>query len=292
MISIITNQLDPTKTTARRKKAKAKSAERLRSAAQQINEQVAQYLSTGFRVNELSLTETYAYDRILADDSELRAIVEAILNLNFETQSDIKPQDFWLDSDMQGAALAGWGAAYGTLVSLIGEFSQNKLQAVIVPMAKKDGFEAIKKFAPYATSRVVEAIKGAMLAQEPPAKAAKAGAQAIAKLKKTLGASVGNAITSVNKIARIQAMQTARAVTGHDIRCAHKSALLPTTRRSHADRHGRISTINDWWSWQMEGNNRYNCYCVPVPILMRKGKPAQKGLLAKMAEQRKRWLGV
>lgn len=47
----------------------------------------------------------------------------------------------------------------------------------------------------------------------------------------------------------------------------HRSALLPTTRATHAARHRKIYTVkqqNDWWA---TGANRINCYCSVRPVL-------------------------
>ena len=41
----------------------------------------------------------------------------------------------------------------------------------------------------------------------------------------------------------------------------HISALLPTTRSWHADRHGNVYTPEQQRRWWDEGANRINCHC-------------------------------
>lgn len=70
--------------------------------------------------------------------------------------------------------------------------------------------------------------------------------------------------TEVNKIyndARMQSLQVAADQTGLEPMVEHISALIPTTRQSHARRHGNLYTIEEQVRWWDTSPNRINCYC-------------------------------
>lgn len=54
----------------------------------------------------------------------------------------------------------------------------------------------------------------------------------------------------------------------------HMSALSPTTRPSHAARHGRLYTIEEQQEWWEQGSNSINCKCSTITVLVdSKGEP-------------------
>lgn len=46
----------------------------------------------------------------------------------------------------------------------------------------------------------------------------------------------------------------------------HLSALKPTTRASHAERHGKLYTTEEVRKWYSEGANAINCYCSQTAV--------------------------
>jgi len=76
----------------------------------------------------------------------------------------------------------------------------------------------------------------------------------------------------------------------------HLSALLPTTRRDHAARHGTICTPaqqKEWFATKATGG-AINCKCSQVDILVNKktGKPLSTKLYNVVQEQRKEFAGL
>lgn len=70
----------------------------------------------------------------------------------------------------------------------------------------------------------------------------------------------------------------------------HLSALKPTTRTWHASRHGKLFTVEEVREWYSKDGNRFNCYCSQVPaILNDNGEIVNKGLVDRLAEERKSW---
>lgn len=79
------------------------------------------------------------------------------------------------------------------------------------------------------------------------------------------------AVTEVNKAytdARMDAGDVAAAQTGLRAAVLHISALLPTTRKHHADRHGNSYTTAQQRKWWSEGVNRINCHCSVRSVLV------------------------
>ncbi|MGL5156904.1 MAG: phage minor head protein [Aeromonas veronii] len=73
----------------------------------------------------------------------------------------------------------------------------------------------------------------------------------------------------------------------------HLSALLPTTRRDHAARHGTICTPTEereWFATKASGG-QINCKCSTIDILVNRktGKPMNTKLRDILLEQKKSW---
>lgn len=95
-------------------------------------------------------------------------------------------------------------------------------------------------------------------------------------------------INNAHTNARMDQALDARESLGLDSREMHISALSPTTRQSHRDRHGTLHTVQaqrDWWS---RDGNRINCKCSTVTVLVdRRGQPLMPGIVAAARAQKK-----
>lgn len=93
-------------------------------------------------------------------------------------------------------------------------------------------------------------------------------------------------INNAHTNARMDQADDARAM-GLDSREMHISALSPTTRQTHRDRHGTLHTVQaqrDWWA---RDGNRINCKCSTVTVLVSKGGvPLSPGLVAAARKQK------
>jgi len=72
------------------------------------------------------------------------------------------------------------------------------------------------------------------------------------------------------------------------------SALSPTTRRTHASRHGMIYTTDEVREFYAKNSNAINCLCSQSTVLVNKrtGEVLQQDLLDRMAKRRKQFLGA
>ena len=72
------------------------------------------------------------------------------------------------------------------------------------------------------------------------------------------------------------------------------SALAPTSRRWHIERHGKTFTTDNVRQFYSVNGNSINCLCSQSTVLVNKktGEVLQQALLDRMAKQRKTALGV
>lgn len=81
--------------------------------------------------------------------------------------------------------------------------------------------------------------------------------------------------------------------TGFVTRMLWYSALAPTTRRTHAQRHGQTYNTTEVREFYSVNGNAINCLCTQLQVLVRKstGKVINSELVDKLRSQRKAYLG-
>lgn len=91
--------------------------------------------------------------------------------------------------------------------------------------------------------------------------------------------------TTMNEDARVQKEY------GIKTALLHTSALLPTTRPTHAARSGKVYTRAQVEEFYSQMKNKANCHCSVTTVLLDdNGKPIlTKNITDKMAEERKQW---
>lgn len=74
---------------------------------------------------------------------------------------------------------------------------------------------------------------------------------------------------------------------GYRTMLLHLSAFAPTTRPSHAARHGNLCTVAEVRSWYSKNGNRYNCKCSHIAVLVDKdNNPLSKTILRRAMSMR------
>lgn len=77
---------------------------------------------------------------------------------------------------------------------------------------------------------------------------------------------------------------------GMDTAMMHISALLPTSRQTHVERHGHTYTPDEVEEWYAKDGNRFRCHCSQVPVVLDSdGKVYNQGMMARLALQREQW---
>ena len=77
------------------------------------------------------------------------------------------------------------------------------------------------------------------------------------------------ASTEINKAlsdAKLNIIKLANDKIDAKLLVLHRSALTPTTRDHHADRHGKIYTVEQQQRWWNTGANRINCKCSTTAV--------------------------
>lgn len=112
---------------------------------------------------------------------------------------------------------------------------------------------------------------------------------------------VGIEENRANRIARTEigtALRTAKLDESEDAQERYKlrmlemhlSALSPTTRATHAQRHGKLYTAAQQREWQQSDGNSINCKCSSTSVLVdENGKPLVPGVQQRAQDIFKRW---
>lgn len=97
-------------------------------------------------------------------------------------------------------------------------------------------------------------------------------------------------INQALRTARMDETEDAKVSLGLNFKLLHFSALSPTTRDDHAERHGLMYTIQEERDFFATGANSINCKCSTVEVLLKKdGTPYDKDILGKMALAREKF---
>lgn len=99
-------------------------------------------------------------------------------------------------------------------------------------------------------------------------------------------------ITGALRRGRWDEAQDAETRLGLRVRLLWVSALKPTTRLWHAQRHGGIYTVQQVREFYAEGANAINCYCTQVEILVKEdGTPVTGRPVLKLKKQKEAYFG-
>lgn len=80
-------------------------------------------------------------------------------------------------------------------------------------------------------------------------------------------------ITDTLRAARWAEAEHAKTAMGINVALLWTSALLPTTRETHASRHGKNYTTDEVREFYSRDGNRYRCHCSTTECLIENGKP-------------------
>lgn len=101
-------------------------------------------------------------------------------------------------------------------------------------------------------------------------------------------------ITDSLRQARWAEADAAREDFGLDVRELWTSALLPSTRVTHASRHGKVFTSDECRAFYSKDGNRYACHCATTTCLVdTDGRPVlTSGLKKKFKEEKADWFNA
>lgn len=310
------NILDPTQQKGREKRAYAYFRRRLRAINAEIQERVIDQLQpreiavNGLRAYLLNAEKVYIYEldylQLRRIDETIAEIIQRIMMQRGE-QWDVWMQAYTAEAYQQGSAYAQsslavqsavYASAYSNIESVLLTPEYQRRIAVVTSRT----FNSMEKFSGglITTTRQIlgdtiaqgkspryaaELLKGYLLDnkgdKEGAARRAASRAATIARTE--LGVAYRSAVMDES--------QRASESLGLVTKLLWVSALMATTRRSHADRHGKLYTRAEVTEFYSKSGNSINCRCSQVPTVVdENGNAFAKKIFEKMAKQEERWM--
>jgi len=303
---------DPTGQARNRNRGTRRLSARLTNAERQVKALFRQIPRTSRRVTRIvnaEQTTVYDYEFTPQDQEALDRAVEFILNQQLlETQAGQMPFDWYWKQDIelpyrQGTVeevrdfnqLIAGAVAAGVLIDglsprevpieqvLLSEPYRSALNNIQI-----SNFTVIKSLSERTSAQVLQRINAGIEAGSTPT-------AIVNEISKRFDVSRSNAKriseTEINRAyndAKLNAANVLGQETGLRAAVLHISALTPTTRDSHAARHGNAYTAADQFQWWEQGANRINCKCTTRSVLIdRNGKVVQTELQSELKEERK-----
>lgn len=307
MCKICINSADPTKLGGVRHKAMVEFRKRLRSSEKIINDFILslnpskQTIPDGPAINRV----VYTYD---LDASRLESLQEFILRVLNEQFLTGRQRTFLTPYVTQGY-MKGASDTISRIARLAGESGESdwilsRLQVEQIALSPSfqnrvglvlaRTFNSMEKFSGDLSVDLGRVIADGMTRGISPRRIADTISQ---KFDTSYARAMTIARTEVNEALRSAKAQEAKAARDElelDVRVVHTSALLPErTRRWHAERHGKIFTIEEQEAWWAEGANRISCYCVANEIIVKSdGSVYDAGLIDQLKTERVQFLGL
>ena len=252
-------------------------------------------ITNDFLIN--AKTVFYEYEITEQELSQLGNSVEFILNDELlETQIGFMPINwYWKDNIeqpyRQGTAeslvsfnqLIAGAAIAGVLVKglpprpvpieqvLLSESYREALNKAYVT-----NFESVKTLSQRTSSQVMQKINAGIEAGNTPTAIANDISERFDVARSSAKRIADTEINKAYNDSKIRANDIAASETGLRSGVIHISALTPTTRNTHAARHGNAYTTVDQLQWWDSNANRINCKCTTISVLIdSKGKVVQ-----------------
>lgn len=309
MCQMIANQRktvleDPTRQAGNRRRAMANIRKRLKGAKAQVLaliDTIPVFIQNTMELNRTKYTWEMSPERI----SQVDALIFEIVNQWFDTSGDKMPNRWFFTQYTETAALKGTADAVNNIRNVsrgivsVADLDQMSVQRIFQePQYRRAitslygrAFNEMDGFAGDTAADLARVLADNMFL----GKSARAAKKAIAdrfdvadhRAERIARTEINRAYTN----ARTETAEIEAKRLDIDIRVLHRSSLMPTTRRNHAERHGKVYTIqeeNDWWS---EGANRINCLCsINEVVVNEQGEIKSRGAQERMDKQRETWL--
>lgn len=258
----------------------------------------------------LTLNKSYRYEYLLDADTMARtmAIIEQILTNDFLGGSNFWTSRFWLTGYIESAAVDGTSDSFESALRIT-EGTEAAAPLSMLSVQQQLSSPAYLDRLRLAHGRVFEEMQG--LTSEMKSQLRLTLTEGVARgvgvrdLKGMINKRLSVGMVRAERIARteinkvytdaymsesVDLNNTALKESAWVIMQCHRSALSPTTRKTHGARHGKVSTVQqqlDWWA----EHGRINCLCSTLDVLVNKesGEVLQKKMVERMKEQRAQW---
>jgi len=129
-------------------------------------------------------------------------------------------------------------------------------------------FESVKTLSQRTSSQVMQQINAGIDAGDTPTVISKNISERFDVARSSAKRIADTEINKAYNNSKLRANDIAATETGLRSGVIHISALTPTTRNSHAARHGNAYTTIDQLQWWDSGSNRINCKCSTISVLI------------------------
>lgn len=231
-------------------------------------------------------TIRYEFDLSAGILQQLSERINAILWSEYmETESTRPPADWWLYQAVDSAYEQGTAAAVTNLSAISDEYVRTLATVISNPayidriaFVRARQFELMRGLTDETRANLADTLARAVQAGENP--------MAIKReIQKRVGVSASRAeriarteIATANRRARLAEAQDAEERLGIRTRMMWLSALSPTTRRTHAARHGKLYTRQEVEDFYSRDGNAIACKCSQTEVLVDEdGNPLDGG---------------
>jgi len=302
------NILDPTQQKGREKRAYADFRRRLRAINAEVQERVIDQLHpreiavNGLRAYLLNAENVYIYEldylQLRRIDETIAEIIQRIMMQRGE-QYDNWFQAYTAEAYQQGAAyaqssLAVQSAVYASAYSDIEFTPEYQRRIAVVTSRTFNSMEGFTDDLITTTRRILgdtiaqgksprwaaQQLKGYLVDTE--GDQAKAASRAATISRTELGVAYRSAVMD-------ESLRASESL-GLESRMLWVSALMKTTRKTHAEKHSDILTRSQVTEFYSKNSNSINCRCSQSIILVdERGDAYAKAVIKKMKDQETRW---
>jgi len=233
------------------------------------------------------VTVVYDYQITPAELSMLEAQIRTIINTQLETEGQSPPPDWFWFKQIEPPYRQGTMEEVNRINQLIaaaiiaGQIKDPFIQQVPIEQVLQSreysetirrltvtNYGTIKSLSERTSSQVIQQINSGISAGNSPADIAKAVSERFDVSQSNAKRIADTEINRAYNDAKLDAGRLIEKRTGQRTGVLHISALLPTTRDDHADRHGKSYTTEDQFKWWETGANRINCKCSTSTVLI------------------------
>lgn len=261
---------DPTGQRVNRRKAYKTLRQRIRETRDKVIDRFA---------------AVFGFNMTVEQKEDFNATVRSIITLGIvgTDNTDRVPVQWYFKPDLELPSRQGYGESIIQFNQLVKISNVMGGTAQIIPIelaltstdyinelkeSYLSGFNAIKGMSDRTTDQVIQTIQSGLKAGKGQGEIAK---EIVQRFDVADSSAKRIAVTEVNKaynFASLKATEAAAKQTGLDAGIIHLSALMPTTRDSHGNRHGNWYSVEEQRIFWSTGANSVNCHCSTKPALL------------------------
>lgn len=305
----LTVDQDPTRQGGNRRKAEKELVRRLVGAQAEIKQYLLSLPTTKRQVpdgNSLLLNrEVYEYQPDTY--AQLRQFIAQTINKWLELGGTGKPPRWFFDAQVMAAYDSGASETIATIALLLALLPTKRTMLDInfenivatyeyrqrMQYSFEQSYTSVQKLGNDVAADVTRAVSEKIDSGMSPVTLAAAAALVFDKARKRAKLIAENEVMNAFRAAKEKEAKELAAALDLKIMLLHRSALLPTTRPWHAERHGKVYTIEAQHKWWAEGANLINCKCTTIEVLVdENGKIQSLGMQKKLIAQRQSYFGL